>query len=318
MKKRVLAVIIVFLTSGLFISDTTFAAWTQAKGHAYNQLTLSYFKSKDLFSSIENEAGVIEKIKQPKYVDYKLSYYGEYGVTDTLTAILSVPYVWIESEEVHETIGEDGPSGIGDIEAGVRYKLSDNIGFGVLMSLQGIIKIPEAYDYEDPVTFQNIGEGQYDGTLSLVFGRGFNWGYTVINAGYKYRFENNQLESYKPSDQIKLRIDAGYGLHPKLSLRGNLEWAKSVGNASISRGIRNAYIKAFGGDRGDEEKIIKDTLSLEPDNLALGVALAYSVTSKIQAVLSYNTVVSGIGTDLFRTKDSGYGNTYAAAIAYVF
>jgi hypothetical protein len=123
MNKRFLIVLFIILTGILFISTSTCAAWTQAKGHAYNQLTFSYYKSKDKFSSIENEAGVIELIEQPKYVDYKLSYYGEYGVTDNFTVFTSVPYVYIQSEEVDMKIGEDGPEGIGDIDLGARYKL---------------------------------------------------------------------------------------------------------------------------------------------------------------------------------------------------
>ena len=327
MKKRIFILIIIVLAGSIFISKPVLAAWTQAKGHSYNQLTLSYYTSDQKYSSIENSAGVIETIDQPEYSDYKLSYYGEYGITDTLTVFTSIPYAWVKSQDVNTASpGEDGPSGVGDIDLGLRYKLVNNlIGTGALMSFQTQVKIPEAYqvkyDFANPLEFQNLGDGQYDWTLALLFGKGFNKGYSVLSAGYKFRFENDEVCgscSFRPSDQIKVRMDAGYALHPKLSLRGNLEWTKSVGNASISQGMIRKNYKT-GGRYDDEEKIIKDSLSLEPDNLTLGLALAYSVAPKIQVVLSYNTVVGGIGGgDFLRSKDTGKGDTYAIALAYTY
>jgi hypothetical protein len=322
MNNKLSLLLIVLCAAILLISQPALAAWTQAKGHAYNQLTFSYYTSKHKYSSIEvGSEGEVIKIEQPKYEDYKLTFYTEYGITNSLTAIFSAPYVWVESEEVQDTIGEDGPEGVGDIDVGFRYKISDNIFSGILMSVQCNLKIPEAYDFDDPVIHQNLGDGQYDGTIALVFGKGFSKGYAVVNAGYKYRFENTQLHDFKPSDQFKLRIDTGYAILPKLSLRGNLEWSKSIGNASISQDTKIAYVKAFGGSFAAEAKIINDTLSLEQDTINVGVALAYSVTSNIQAVISYNTVIRGIGHDadnIFISKDTGIGDTYAVALAYTF
>jgi hypothetical protein len=64
--------------------------------------------------------------------------------------------------------------------------------------------------------------------------------------------------------------------------------------------------------------VIKDALSLEPTTVKAGVALAYSITSKIQAVLSYDAVLRGWGTDLFRSQDTGHGRTFAGALVYMF
>jgi hypothetical protein len=329
MKKKLFLALIIIITVSLFISGQVLAAWTQAKGHAYNQLTFSYYKSKAKFDTVppstavdpnQNHSGVPQKIKQPKFIDYKLTYYGEYGITNDLTVFTSIPYVWIESEDVMKVEDKDGPSGVGDINFGLRHKLSNNLlGSGMLMSAQGQVKIPEAYqlnyDLENPINFQNVGDGQYDLTLALMFGKGFNKGYMVINAGYKFRYEETEFD-FKPSDQITLRIDGGYSIHPKLSLRGNFEWTKSIGNASVSNDTLNDYQKAFG--LRDKETVIKDALGLEPDSVKAGVALAYSFTSKTQTVLSYDTVLRGWGTDYFRTRDSGVGRTFAIAMVYMF
>jgi hypothetical protein len=318
MNKKILILLVILLTGSLFITGQAFAAWTQGKGHAYNQLTYSYYYSKHKFSTIEESSkGDPKKIEQPRYIDYKLTYYGEYGITDQFTVFLTVPYAWVESEDVLKFAAERGPSGTGDINLGFRQKLSDNLfGTGILMSFQGTLKIPEAYEYENPFTHQSLGDGQYDGIAAIVFGKGIGKGYVVVNTGYKYRFEQIDWH-FKPSDQFTLRIDAGYGIIPKLSLRGNLEWAKSFGNASISQSIRDANVKT-GGSYGEDEKIIKDSLTLEPDTINVGLALAYSITSQIGAVISYNTVISGIGDGIFSSKDTGQGDSYGVAVTYSF
>jgi hypothetical protein len=317
MNKKILILLALLLTASLLLAGPAFAAWTQGKGHAYNQLTYSYYYSKHKYSTIEEGShGDPEKIEQPRYIDYKLTYYGEYGISDQFTVFTTIPYAWVESDDVLKFDGERGPSGVGDINLGFRQKISDNIFAGILMSLQGTVKIPAAYEFENPFTHQSLGDGQYDGIAALVFGRGIGKGYVVVNTGYKYRFEQNDFH-FKPSDQFTLRIDAGYGIIPKLSLRGNLEWAKSIGNATISDTVRDEHVKT-GGSYGEDEKIIKDSLTLEADTIIVGLALAYSIKPQIGAVISYNTVISGIGDGIFSSKDTGQGDTYAVAVTYTF
>lgn len=304
-----------------FMSRPAFSAWTQAKGHAYNQLSFSYYLSEKKYSTL---SGGLRSISQPKFEDYKLTYYGEYGVTNSLTVFTSIPYVRIKSEDVKKETGDYGPNGVGDIDLGARYKLSDNIGgTGILMSVQGTVKIPEAYEFRDPaefevpVEFQALGSGQYDAQLSLLFGKGFAKGYVVVNTGYRYRFENHDYDHFKPSDQLKIRVDGGYSVHPKVSLRGSIDWTKSVGNASVSRELVINNDKFGGASKVDgEENIIKDALSLESDILTLGAAVAYSFAQKWQTVISYTTDIKGFGD--FGTRDSGKGEAYSIALVYLY
>ncbi len=335
MKIRWMIFLIVLLAGSFLIPNEAFSAWTQAKGHAYNQLTYSYYTSKNKFTTLETKndvvsgVGKIRKVKVAGFKSTSVTYYGEYGITDILTVFTAVPWKWTKSDDTIKYSGSRGPSGIGDIDFGLRYSLSKNLlGTGVLMSAQGAVKIPKAYEYKNPLEHLSLGDGQYDTTLALLFGRGLGKGYAILNVGYKYRFKNEDSYyftnageelsvSFKPSDQIKVRIDGGYSLTSKLSLRGDIDWTKSVGNASVSDNLLGAYHSAYGGlEEYEDNVLIRDTLALEQDVLSLGVALAYSITPKIQTVLSYDVDVGGVG--MFRTKDAGKGASYSLAMVYMY
>lgn len=323
---------------GIFlISHPVLAAWTQPKGHAYNQLTFSYYVTRERFTTVKyygagfsnsdvvhSTGGGVEKVQTAKFTSTKISYYGEYGITDTLTVILSVPWDWQYSGDTVRYSGERGPSGIGDINMGLRYNLTQNLfGSGILMSVQGEVKIPEAYDYEYPLTHLSLGDGQYDTTFTLWFGKTVGKGYALMYAGYKYRFENNEFDpvNFKPSDQIKVFIHGGYPVTSRITLRGNIDWTKSVGNASVSQELIVDNYKYGGLARSQDNVLIRDTLSLEPDALTVGIDLAYNITKEcwpkcIQTVLSYYRDLKGIKP--FHSKDWALGETFSLALVYMF
>lgn len=317
MRKKTLSFFL-FLVGLVFISSNAFAAWTQAKGHSYSQLTFSHYKTIEKYTSLGYDRGGLggtinnltagtHRVPSEEFTSTKISYYGEYGLTDKITVIASGGWDWQKTNDSQRYSDTDGPSGIGDIILGARHKLSDNLGAGILSSVQVDLKIPEAYDYKDPITTQSLGDGQYDLTGKLLFGKGFSWGYTVLSAGYKYRFENDQNDlNFKPSDQMLLSISGGYNAFPWLSIRGNLDYNKPVGNAEVSDAmILNS--RPPGYDWHGDTVLVKDTLGLEAEALSGGVALAFTVASGTQVVVSYGTELYG--------RDASIGQTYSIALA---
>lgn len=322
-----------FLAGCIFISSNAIAGWTQAKGHSYNQLTFSYYKTVDKYTTIERyplegdakgeNAGKVKETDSPiyrepqeKFTSTNITYYGEFGLHDDLTLIFSVPFASIKSNDIYAYGSNESVTGVGDIIVGLRQKISNNIGGNIIMSVQGDIKIPEAYDYGDPMLEQSLGEGQYDATFKLKFGRGFNWGYSVLDIGYKWRGENDEHDplTFKPSDQFLVSFGGGYAVNSWLSIRGNIDWAKSIGDAEVSNELVT-YAACCGVDEKDGEKVlIKDGLGLEQDSMSGGVALAFNVMPKMQVVLSYNQTLSGFGD--FKTENSGIGKTGAVAFVY--
>jgi len=325
MKRRIIAVLLI-LCGSIFISHEVFAAWTQAKGHSYNSLGLSYYKTTSKWTTLHRDAdenlistsGETFKNQEEEFDSTKIGYYGEYGITDTLTGIISLWWDWQRSNDTMRYANADGPSGIGDITVGLRYNLTQNLlGSGTLMSLQGEVKIPEAYDYKNPLFYLSQGDGQYDTTLLLQFGRGLGKGYAVFNIGYKYRFENDQLdpETFKPSDEFKMSLYGGYAVTSWLSLVGGLDWRDSIGNADVSDElVARSYETGLKKSTARSE-LIRDTLAIEQDELSGNIGLQFNITPKVQTVISYTRDFAGGG--YFRTSNNAYGETVAINLVYI-
>ncbi|RJQ23257.1 MAG: hypothetical protein C4560_00875 [Nitrospiraceae bacterium] len=311
----------------IFLSGEAFSAWTQAKGHSYNQLTLSYYKTTKKFTTIERNASDeivnthsrVFRNEEEEFTSSKVTYYGEYGIIDTLTVYGSVPYDRQRSNDTMKFAGEDGPNGIGDINLGLRYNLVQNLlGSGALMSLQGEVKIPEAYHYGHPLEDLSLGDGQYDATLAILLGRGFGKGYAWLNTGYKYRFENEKFDpvTFKPSDQLKVSFGGGYPLTSWLSAVAYVAWTKALGNAEVSNElITKSFETGTAANNHAEGALIQDTLALESSSLNAYAGLQFNITPKWQTVVSYNRDLSGVGE--FKTKNSALGETFGLAVVYV-
>lgn len=332
--KKLKGFLLIMIAVSLLTSGEAYSAWTQAKGHSYHQVTASYYESKNLYSTVQHEGNdVVERVPSAKFTSTDLSYYGEYGIIDPLTVFASFAWKTPRSNDTLVYAQENGPSGIGDIDLGLRYNLTQNLfGTGTLCSLQGTVKIPEAYEYGYPFSYLSNGDGQYNTTLDIMFGKGIGKGYILFNVGYKYRFENdNNIDiyppgvdssadySFKPSDQVKVFIGGGYALPHNLELRGSVEYTKAVGNASASQELLVAAAP-YGINSDEEYKLFKDTLGLEQDVLNLGVGMAYTFPKAMlngtwQTVFTYNQDVSGV--DIFRTKNAGQGKTFSLALVYM-
>lgn len=326
-------IVVLLLIGSILISQNAFSAWTQPKGHSYNQLTFSYYSTDKKFTTIEHEEGEVpgevgaitnpngsnHQEPQAKFTSHKVTYYGEFGITDKLTVFTSVPIDWQTSDDTIKYAERSGPSGVGDINVGLRHSLVGNLfNTGMLMSVQGEVKIPEAYDYGYPLSHLSLGDGQYDATIALLFGKGFNKGYGWANIGYKFRFENDEFDpmTFDPADQLKVSFGGGYPVTSWLAVRGILAWSKSMGNASVSDALLRDYYVNFQGiaDYGDTV-LIKDSLSIDSDLLSAGIDLAFTLAPNVQMVLSYNKDFEGFGD--FGTKDAGQGESYGVALVYM-
>ena len=56
MRKKAL-LFFLLLVGLVFISSNSFAAWTQGKGHSYNQLTFSHYKTLEKYTSLSYDRG---------------------------------------------------------------------------------------------------------------------------------------------------------------------------------------------------------------------------------------------------------------------
>jgi hypothetical protein len=302
------------------------SAWVQPKGSLYNQITYSYHSSDQKYTTLGFfKTGELisldsdnHKEPAPEFTAHVITYHGEFGITDQVTVFTRIPWIKTSYELVQSFSGEDGPDGIGDIDLGIKYLISDNLmDTGTLLSAQGFLKIPEAYEFNDPVTSVSIGEGQYDIEFDLLFGKDFGRSYAILNAGYKYRFENKEFDpvTFKPSDEIRVMIGGGFDINSKLTIRGSLDWTKSVENAEVSDALIMSSFSRGGKAWHGDTVLIKDTLGIEQNILNIGLALQYNVSERIGATIALNKDIKGL--DFIGTKNAADVSTFSLALSYL-
>lgn len=205
------------ITLSMMINSTTLfaGAWTQDKGGSYHRMAMNYYFADKEFDSNGNSKSMAS---DGEFRDFNLNYYVEYGILDNLTAIASLYYKDLEKEDHHFKYES---SGTGDFDLGMRYRLhSSNAG---VVSIQGLLKVPELYDEDDPLP---LGNGQYDYEVRMLYGRPL-WpllpAYINIEAGYRLRAE-------KPSDEFRYLLEIGSDIGSQCYTRLKLDWTIAAEN----------------------------------------------------------------------------------------
>jgi protein XagA len=204
----------------LFAASTCFAgAWTLQKGKIYDRLAANYYFADREFSDEGHRKDLADN---GEFRDVNVNNYMEYGLSDRVTLINSLYYKSIKKEDDFKETKTDG---IGDIDLGVKYKISEG-PWGVL-STQALVKIPEAYNKNDDLP---LGNGQYDLELRLLYGRSlypFISGYYNVEIGYRWRLED-------PSDEIRYLIEIGMDFTKSLYGRVKLDGICGMDNGKHS------------------------------------------------------------------------------------
>jgi hypothetical protein len=209
-----LAALLLLATS---VSVCFAGAWTQKAGHLYNRVALNYYFADRNF---DGDGDRSDFANNGEFTDDNLSNYFEYGLTDPWTIFGSLAYKRIENDNDLRT---DTSWGIGDIDLGLRRRLLEN-DLGVF-AVQGVVKIPEAYDEGD---YLPLGNGQYDIEGKVLYGRSLYPllpGYTNFELGYRWR-------DGAPSDEIRYLVEIGFDLTQKIYTRGKLDGIYSVDNGN--------------------------------------------------------------------------------------
>lgn len=179
-------------------------AWLQRPGGWYVNATLLLFLSQDFYD--------LEGNRQPlgnsgKFEDIGLYLYAEYGLSNSLTVIGSLPYKRLEYRTTSLLASS---SGIGDIYLGLKYGLSDQ---PYVLSVQAGVKLAPGYatSPEELGGAPPLGDGQTDFELRLLVGKPIltHGGYFNLDAGYRAR-------SGAPVDEIPLGVEFGYNLSSQL------------------------------------------------------------------------------------------------------
>ncbi len=182
-------------------------AWTPEQGSAYHKLAANYYYGDSMFG--RTPAGFDE------FTNLNLTYYGEYGLLDSLTLYGSLPVARVTRTDFDDEVDNWG---VGDVDLGVRYRWLPE---PVVVSTAFLVKLPYFYDEDDRLP---LGNGQEDFEFRLLLGRSLgSLGYFGVEGAYRYRRED-------PSDEFRYLIEYGIDVTETLYLRTKLDGIQSLAN----------------------------------------------------------------------------------------
>ncbi|MEM1127599.1 MAG: hypothetical protein AAGI71_13180 [Bacteroidota bacterium] len=196
--------------------------WTQRKQSGFYKVNFRFVSA----GSFYERSGT--QIDIPTLRDYTVSFYGEYGLTDRLTAFAYVPF--FERITLNEQVGTetgfvffegDAVSGVADPDIGLRYGLVTQ--GPVVLSASLRFGLPIGRD-EQPNGLLT-GDGEFNQHLALEAGYSLYPvpAYAVASLGF-----NNRTGGF--SDEVIYGIEAGYTVGVWLTLIGRLRGVESLKN----------------------------------------------------------------------------------------
>lgn len=266
---------LVFLVIGFTCSQSHAGAWTLGKGKLYDRLSLNYYYADDRF---DKNGDRLRFDDNGDFSDINGANYLEYGITDRITLINSLYFKYIEKDD---DVAKTTTYGLGDIDLAMKVKVLE--GKAGILSAQGLVKIPEAYDRNDRVP---LGNGQYDLELKFLYGLSL-WpylpGYCGVEAGYRWRLSD-------PSDEFRYLVEFGVDFTEDLYGRVKLDGIYSIDNGS--------HLDSGGNP----------TATNNFDLGKLDVTLGYKITPAWGLEASYTPEIYG--------QNTAAGATYTLAVTY--
>jgi len=220
--KRVLLISFSILASHLSFAG---GGWPQPKGSAYYKLGQNWIMA----DSFYGPSGEIVSIRTTSL--YTTSFYGEYGITSRLTAILYLPFF------VRNTFNEEqySPSGtvipgealnsFGDADVSFKYGLIVNKP--VVLSATILLGLPLGKTSGGEGGILQTGDGEFNQMLTIDASASF---YPVPLYASAYLGFNNRTKNF--SDEIRFGAEVGYTFFKKLTAIAKLNVVQSFYNGS--------------------------------------------------------------------------------------
>lgn len=207
-------------------------AWTREKGRLYNRVAASWYATSSQYDA-EGRKGDIPF--HGEFRELGLVNYAEYGLASRLTVLGSVA---VKRLRLENDIRITRTWGLGDIDAGLRWKVAD--GSAGVASVQGLVKIPSGYDTGASVPLP-LGNGEFEYDLHLLYGRSLHPllpGYWGAEVGYRIR-------EGAPENEFRYLVEAGTDLGRHWYLRAKLDGVRGRSGAAVDVNgnptVRNAY-----------------------------------------------------------------------------
>ena len=255
-------------------------AWTQTDHGYYLKLSgLSFATTEEL----DVNGNSLPRQGDGELTDFAFSSYLEYGLTDRLTLVASIPYKKVEDTRYiggrqNGVAAVESSSGFGDLETRLRWQLQTD---PVVLSVAAGGKIPLGYEVTQ-ATRVPLGTGEFDGDVRLLAGRSFYPMPLYTTGEFGYRRRGGRF-----SDELLYAAEAGYAMG-RLMLKANMSGVRTLGDC---------------GDAGQGGGLIGDqnTFKLSP-------GVIYSVRPEWQLSLDTISVAQGC--------NSATGTTFVVGAAY--
>jgi hypothetical protein len=192
------------------------SGWTREAKGFYGQASVSTFSSSNYYTTEGNLSD-----QGSTFNSHSLSLYGEYGVTNRLTTILSLPAVILNSFSTTETV-----TGVGSVKLGFKYKLFKETPIAIQVDLDiptndgvNFATAKEADDFGQINTINlPTSDGEFNVWTNLIASHSFPDGKTY---GSIYSGVNFRTESF--SNQIQAGAELGHLFLDKFYLIGKLK-----------------------------------------------------------------------------------------------
>lgn len=251
-------------------------AWTMPKGKMYARVALNYYEADQNY---DGDGDRIDFDNNGDFYDVNGSVYLEYGVLNRLTLIANTTYKYLEYE--NDDLISDS-YGMGDIDVAARYLL---LGSGTYaLSVQGLLKIPEAYDEADDVP---LGNGQFDVEFRLLYGQSLYPlipGYCNAEVGYRFRRE-------EPADEFRYLLELGIDMTANSYARVKLDGILGIGN-----------------EKQELDMSGNPTVTNDFDLAKLDVCIGYKISEAYGIELAYTPSVYG--------ENTAVGTTWTIAVVF--
>ncbi len=185
--------VVVILCSAVWLSAAHAGPWPRKAGKGFVQLgfsTIGYSKVYDDRST-----------KQSLPIDVRdnvLQVMGEVGVTDDLTVSFAVPLKFLSFKGA----ASGSNSGIGDIDAGLKYCFFNRDGF--VLSGEALFGLPVGSTKN--ADGLRLGDGEFNTTVRVLAGKSFYPVPAYVSADFGFNFRTHTF-----SHDVPFSLEAGYG-----------------------------------------------------------------------------------------------------------
>ena len=200
--------------------------WVSNKGTGFFKVGQTIIRSDQFF----NPNGDSQDITTTSL--YISSIYGEYGLSDRITAVVYAPLFFrltlneVQFVPSNEIIPGDEFNSVGDIDIGVKIGLIQNKPF--VLSAGITLGIPTGNTGGGDTQLLQTGDGEFNQLISLQAGYGFPSGKAFLGGSVGF---NHRTEGF--SEEFRFGAEAGYNFTKNLTGILKLDGVESFKNGNV-------------------------------------------------------------------------------------